>query len=185
MSELETSNGNSEKSVVSLLDGSNVSLRRARSEDRVAIEDFLNALSEETLSYRFLESVCERRVLLKQLLPASNNYVLVAMLDNKIVGHTAYYESRRESAEIGIMILDAYQRKGLGTIMLERIAHAANANGISVFETIISRDNTKMIRMVEDMGFPTSTKLEADLIRIRFPTSIDPITIAKFEAVEL
>ena len=86
-----------------------------------------------------------------------------------------------DKAEIGLVVLDAYQGKGLGTTMLEKIAHIANEDGISVFETIVSKQNTKMIRMVRDMGFPTAVKSEPDMIRIRFPTSIDPITIEAFE----
>lgn len=184
MSGLETESKGSGEEVV-LMDGSSAFLRRAQPEDIRLIEDFLNAVSEESLSFRFFDSVCDRKILLRQLIPTPNNYVLIALREDRVIGHTAYYRSTGETAEIGMMVLDAYQRRGLGTIMLEEIARAANEDGISVFETIISKENTKMIRMVKDMGFPTSVKMEPDMIRIRFPTSIDPITIEAFEAGEI
>ena len=64
--------------------------------------------------------------------------------------------------------------------MVEKIARAANVAGISVFETIASLQNMRMIEMVRNMGFPTSVKIEPDLIRVRLPTSIDPVSIDEF-----
>jgi acetate---CoA ligase (ADP-forming) len=168
---------------VTLRDGTTVRLRRAVAEDKAMLEQFLNSLSEETVSLRFLESPADRRALLRQVLPGPDNYVLVAIKDDGvIVGHSAYYKSSAESAEVGLTILDEYQGKGLGTIMVEKIARAANLAGIFVFETIISWENTRMVKMVRSMGFPTAVKVEPDLIRIRFPTSIDPVTIEEFHA---
>jgi len=184
MSGLEAASERSRDKVV-LMDGSIVGLRRAQPKDDAIIEEFLNNLSEESVEFRFFDSVLDRSVLLKQLVPAPNNYVLIAIKDGRVIGHVAYYKAGGDNAEIGIIVTDAFQRKGLGTMMLERIARIANEDGISVFETIISKENTKMIRMVRDMGFPTAIKMETDMIRIRFPTSIDPITIGEFEAKDL
>ncbi|HKT21652.1 MAG TPA: GNAT family N-acetyltransferase, partial [Nitrososphaerales archaeon] len=77
--------------------------------------------------------------------------------------------------------IDEYQGRGLGTGLTEMIARAANEDGVSVFEAIIDWNNTKMIELVRDMGFPTSERVEPELIRIRFPTSIDPVTITEFQ----
>ena len=168
---------------VTLRDGTLVHLRRAVPEDAGLLERFLNALSEDTVSLRFLELPADRRTLLRQLAPAPNNFVLVAVKGGTtIIGHAAYYTSGKESAEVGLTILDEYQGKGLGTMMVERIARAANCAGISVFETIIGWENTGMITMVRSMGFPTAVKVEPDVIRIRFPTSIDPVTIEEFQS---
>jgi acetate---CoA ligase (ADP-forming) len=164
-----------------LRDGSVARLRQAQAEDVRIIDEFLKSLSDESISFRFFDSAVERRILLQELVPSSSNYVLIAIRDGIVIGHSAYYKSGKNTAEIGIIILDAYQGKGLGTMMLEKIASAANRNGISIFETIIGDDNTRMIKMVKDMGFPVSVRVEQDVVRIRFPTSIDPITIELFK----
>lgn len=166
---------------VRLRDGSLAHLRRARSEDRQALEQFVNGLSEESLAFRFFESPVDRSVMLRQLMPARNNYVLLAFTGDAVIGHAAYYRSGKAAAEIGLIVGDAFQGRGLGTVMIERIARSANLGGISVFDTIISPDNTRMIKMVRDMGFPISVMSEPGMIRIRFPTSIDPVTIKEFE----
>jgi acetyltransferase len=166
-----------------LRDGSLAHLRRAVAEDQGMLERFLNSLSEETLSSRFLESPADRRTLLRRLLPGPKNYVLLAIQNGDLViGHAAYYRSGEETAEVGVVILDSHRGIGLGTIMVEKIARAANAAGISVFETITSRENMGVTKMVRSIGFPTSVKVESDVVRIRFPTSIDPVTIGEFRS---
>ena len=166
---------------IELRDGSIARLKPAQLEDNGLIDEFVKSLSEDTILFRFLDLPLDRNVLLTELVPNATNYVLMAIRDEKVIGHAAYYRSGRGTAEVGIVIRDAFQDKGLGTIMLEKIASAANMDGISVFETIISHDNLRMIKMVEEMGFPISIKREPDLIRIRFPTSIDPVTIEIFK----
>lgn len=164
-----------------LKDGSAVALRELLDEDRSMLERFVDRLSEDTIYFRFLASGVNREVIVEQLSPRPGAYALVAVAGGAIVGHAAYFKSQPDAAEIGVLILDSYHGKGLGTRLIESIARAANANGITVFEAIISWNNTRMIRMVRNMGFPTSEKVESDLIRIRFPTSIDPVSIAEFQ----
>ena len=168
-------------SVYTLRDGTAVVLRELRNEDREMLERFVDLLSEDTIYFRFLASGINREVLIDQLSPRPGAVILVAVKDRAIVGHVAYFKSQAEAAEIGLLILDSYQGKGLGTRMIESIARAANSDGVSVFEAIIDWNNTRMIKMVRGMGFPTSEKVEPDLIRIRFPTSIDPVTINEFQ----
>jgi GNAT superfamily N-acetyltransferase len=158
-----------------------VLLRRFRSGDEALLEKFVEGLSEESISFRFLGSGIEKHFLLKELSPRRDSFTLVAVKDGVMVGHAAYYRSGLDSAEVGLLILDGYQAKGLGTGMLERIAKAANEDGISMFEAIIGWDNTRMIKLVRTMGFPTSERVEPEMIRMRFPTSIDPVSIEEFQ----
>jgi RimJ/RimL family protein N-acetyltransferase len=158
-----------------------VVLKEPSEEDAVLLERFAAGLSEETISSRFLGSVMDGQVLLSELAPRPDRFVLVAIWNGCIVGHAAYYRSGREAAEVGLMIADSFQGRGLGTAMVESVARKANEDGISVFETIIGWDNLRMVRMVRAIGFPTSEKVEHDVIRIRFPTSVDPVTIRQFQ----
>jgi acetyltransferase len=164
-----------------LRDGTLVTIRELRGEDRKSLEEFVDKLSEETIYYRFLATGIDREVLISELSPKPQCYILVAVKDGSIVGHSAYFRAESETAEVGLLILETYQGLGLGTGLTERIAEAANQEGISMFEAIIGWNNTKMIRMLRNMGFPTSEKVEPDVIRIRFPTSIDPVSLAEFQ----
>lgn len=164
-----------------LRDGTMVKIRELREKDSDALARFVEGLSEDTIYYRFLSSGIDRQVIIERLSPGPGRVTLVAVKDGVIVGHVAYFLSESGAAEVGVLILDGYQGKGLGTRLIESIAEAANAAGVSMFETVIDWNNTRMIRMVRNMGFPTSEKVEPDIIRIRFPTSINPVTISEFQ----
>ena len=169
------------ESAFTMRDGTEAEVRELREEDRDELERFVDGLSEDTIYYRFLASGIDREVLIEQLSARRGGRTLVAVLGKKLIGHVAYYKSESEAAEVGILVLDGYQGKGLGTRLIEAIARTANAEGITMFETLIDWYNTRMIRMVRSRGFPTSEMVEPDLIRIRFPTSIAPVSIAEFQ----
>ena len=166
---------------IALRDGTDVTLRELRPEDGEMLGRFVSRLSDETIYFRFLASGIDRQVVLDQLSPRPGAFILVALKGREIVGHAAYFKSESDAAEVGLLVLDGYQDKGLGTRLIESIAQAANEECVTVFETIIDWNNTRMIRMVRNMGFPTSEKVEPDLIRIRFPSSIDPVSIGEFQ----
>jgi GNAT superfamily N-acetyltransferase len=180
MSSLQASKDRFE-SQVTLRDGTLLTLRELRTEDSLLLERFADSLSEETIHFRFLGSSMDIQVLLKELAPRPDSFTLVAVWGGGLVGHAAYYRSGLETAEVGLLVSDAFQGRGLGTAMVEGIARAANEAGISLFETIIGWENLRMIKMVRAMGFPTSEKVESEVVRIRFPTSIDPVTIKEFQ----
>ena len=179
MSKLELPEGRERE--FALKDGAIVHFKELKVEDGEALERFVDSLSEDAIYFRFLMTGIDRGVLIEQLSPKPESFTLVALKGGQIVGHAAYYRNDAETAEVGLLVIDDYQGRGLGTTLTERIARSANGEGISMFETIIGWNNTRMIRMVRDMGFPTSERVEPDLIRIRFPTSIDPLTIKEFQ----
>jgi RimJ/RimL family protein N-acetyltransferase len=156
-------------------------IRSLDGDDSPALAEFVEGLSEDAIYNRFLTSGISREALLSELSPRPGCLSLIAVVGDRIVGLASYCRSGKETAEVGLLIDDAYQGKGLGTGLTEKIARAGNEDGISMFEAIIDWNNTKMIELVRKLGFPTSEKVEPQLIRIRFPTSIDPVTIEEFQ----
>ena len=166
---------------VTLRDGASAQVRALGDSDSAALERFIAGLSEETIYYRFLTTGISRESLVGELSPRRGCLVLVAMFEEKIVGLASYCRSGLKTAEVGLLIADEYQGKGLGTGLTGRIVRAANLDGISMLEAIVDWGNTRMIELVRNLGFPTSEKVEPDLVRIRFPTSTDPGTLAEFQ----
>ncbi|MDE1858400.1 MAG: GNAT family N-acetyltransferase [Thaumarchaeota archaeon] len=162
-------------------DGAIAQVRVLRQSDVPDLGRFVDGLSEDSIYYRFLTSGISREALLSELSPKPGCVSLVAVAKGRIVGLSSYCRSGPETAEVGLLIIDEYQGKGLGTGLTERIARAANQDGVSMFEAVIDWNNTRMIELVRNLGFPTSEKVEPDLIRIRFPTSIDPVTLGEFQ----
>jgi acetate---CoA ligase (ADP-forming) len=162
-------------------DGTDVEVRVLRPGDSDALEEFVDGLSEDSIYYRFLTAGISKETLVSELSPRPGCLSLIAIVRERIVGLASYCRSGPEMAEVGLLIADDFQGKGLGTGLTERIARAANEDGISAFEAVIDWNNTRMIELVRTLGFPTSERVEPELIRIRFPTSIDPITISEFQ----
>ncbi|HEX9823360.1 MAG TPA: GNAT family N-acetyltransferase, partial [Actinomycetota bacterium] len=99
----------------------------------------------------------------------------------EIVGHAVYLKIADDRAESAFAVADAFQGRGLGTILVGQLAEAAEGNGIAVFEAEVLPQNHRMIDVFRESGFPIETRLEPGLIRIEFPTSLTREAVASFE----
>jgi GNAT superfamily N-acetyltransferase len=176
----QMSSGKGTQAIV-LRDGSTAYVRELGPEDDRSLTVFVGQLSEDAIYYRFLTSGISKEAVFSELSPKLGSYVLAAFKEGAVIGIASYTSSGPEAAEVGLLVLDAFQKMGVGTALTEMVARAANRRGVSVFEAIIDWSNTKMIELVRNLGFPTSEKVEPEYIRMRFPTSIDPVTIAEFQ----
>ena len=168
---------------VALRDGSLVVVRPAGAEDRSLLLEFVGALSPKTLSLRFAHPTSPEAAL-QQMIPAANDFALIAIRENRVVGHAGYQVTAPGRAEAAIVIADAYQSRGLGTLLLGELAEAANALGVLEFESLVVPENNGMIKLLGDLGFPTALKVEPGLIRVTFPTSVSPEVLETFEKRE-
>ncbi len=123
---------------IALRDGSTLHVRPVAAEDRPAIEAFLAGLSRESIGFRFfgavnLEWVADWSVDVDY----ADRYALVA-----VTGGVQLRRSWRtprtcatggERAEVAFLVADAWQGRGIATIMLAHLAAAAQAHGIALF----------------------------------------------------
>ena len=80
-------------------------------------------------------------------------------------------------AELALTIIDSYQRLGLGTLMLETLAQAALAEGITQFNALVHADNDGMAALLHRFG-ATRTR-EGTEIEWRMPlASLRPAALA-------
>jgi GNAT superfamily N-acetyltransferase len=61
---------------------------------------------------------------------------------------------RRDSAEIAVSVLEAWQGRGVGKALLRRLADRARAENVSRFTALMLADNRPMRRLLEDLGEP-------------------------------
>src|SRR5262249_53635227 len=63
----------------------------------------------------------------------------------------ARYEctERRDTAEIAFVVLDAWQNRGLGRMLITDLLGAAEARGIRRFVAYVLADNTRMVSLLE------------------------------------
>lgn len=168
---------------VVLSDGSTVRVRTLSSGDVGLVEKFAAALSDRTVALRF-RAQATRKEVVGRLMPGESRCVLAALREGGIVGLASYERREGPKAEVGVLIADAFQNRGLGTILLGQLAQTANRKGIGLFEASMAPDNAAMIKMLHELGFPTSTRIEPGVLKVEFPTSVELTTVEIFEKRE-
>lgn len=168
---------------VVLRDGSLVRVRPVRSEDRALLGSFIKGLSREALYLRFHHAVKPEEVA-KRLVPDANQFALLALRGEMVIGHAIYTNALPGKAEPAVVVADSYQGKGLGTILLGQLTQAAIAAGVSMLEAQVAPENAPMLQVLRELGFPTVLNSEPGFIRVTFPASLLPEALARFEQRE-
>jgi acetyl coenzyme A synthetase (ADP forming)-like protein len=144
---------------VVLWDGSTVSLRPSRPDDVGAVRAFLEGLSAESRYRRFLGVPRLDGDRLQYLLAESEeNGVLLGWCAGRVVALAGFYrhDPRARSAEVALVVADAFQGRGLGTRLLERLADHARPRGITHFDAEVLSDNGRMLEVFRESGFDIS-----------------------------
>jgi acetate---CoA ligase (ADP-forming) len=158
---------------VALRDGSTVRMRSTRADDYDAVRSFLEGLSDESRWLRFfgagpnLDDAAS--VAVKG--PHSVSLVGVTGADGRVVGHGMYVRETDREAEVAFAVADAWQGKGMATILLGALADAAAAEGIDIFTATVMPNNHRMIDVFRQSGYPVQVRSEPDVIEVSFPTS--------------
>ena len=173
------------ESTIVLRDGSTVAVRPIRPEDEAGLAHFFSALSMESRVLRFFAAVANADAAAKKMVQVDykSHYGLVAVAGDKrqIVGHAMYVEIGPRKAELALAVADAYQGRGLGTILLGQLAEAGGASGIDVFEAIVRPENHRMLSMLRESGFPVHARSEPGEVHAELPTALTPEGLRHFE----
>lgn len=166
-----------------LRDGSTVAVRPIQADDEAALAGFYGKLSPESQAFRFFTNPTDVRDIAKRLAISNfeSQFGLAALAGNELVGHAVYVVTAGTRAEIGLAIADAYQGRGLGILMLGRLAEAAAHAGIQVFTAVVKADNHRMLDLLRDSGFPLWLRSEPGEVHADLPTALSPEARENFE----
>lgn len=149
---------------VSLRDGKKVELRSATALDAQNLLDHLCISHSESYqnlntSHKYWEKVDieEEARLLEKFENSTNSFMLVALIEGKIVAGLGLFgqekEFTRQNAGLGISIQIAYTGTGLGTSMMEYALATARKAGIHRIDLTVRTYNGPAIRLYEKLGF--------------------------------
>jgi RimJ/RimL family protein N-acetyltransferase len=111
-----------------------------------ALRRFWSRLSLETRYRRFMIPLASLEAShLERLLNVDHRdrEAIVAAVDGEIVGMASYarIESRRDVAELAVVVADAWQRRRLATRLLSALSARARRAGIARLEVVMQTDN--------------------------------------------
>lgn len=161
-----------------LRDGAPLRIRTIHPDDKARLAEFHQRLSPESIYYRFFEykrALTERDLRYLTELDYERRVALVATLDAMagapIVGVARYdvLPTRgREPlrAELGIIVEDAHQHRGIGTALLRHLLQIAHAKGVTQVVAEVLPQNTRMLELVAASGVPVQHRLEDGTIHL-------------------
>jgi len=165
-----------------LRDGTSVRVRSIRPDDRERLAALFGRLSAQSVYYRFFGA--KKRLSDDELrrfteLDGVERAAVVATLrrdgDEQIIGVARYaVGATRTRGDVAFTVEDAWQGKGVGTLLLEHLAAWARANGVTEFEADVLGENNRMLQVFGESGFRVKRSIEGGIFHVRFPTDDTP-----------
>ena len=116
--------------------------------------------------------------------PDPDHQALVALFGDDVAAVAGYERLSPTEAEVALLVEDAHQGEGLGTLLLEHLAALARSQGIEQLVGEVLTRNRQMARVFTDLGLPVSRTVEDGVARYRASTTSDEAAQAIFDERE-
>jgi GNAT superfamily N-acetyltransferase len=169
--------------VEELRDGTRVLIRPIHAHDLELERRFIEALSPQSRRFRFLESMqTPSDALLRQLTVINPSTdvaylaVVAAEVPEREIG-VARFSARAdgEDCEFAVTVSDAWQHKGLGTLLMKHLIEAARARGIRTMHSNDAKDNDLMRGFAEHLHFQHEPDPD-EATQVRYSVNLGPAT---------
>jgi acetate---CoA ligase (ADP-forming) len=156
-----------------LRDGSSASVSVAGPKDVEALRVFFAGLSTEARFHRFFSSSLPSAEEIDALCDSSDPHsrltlIVTRILDGapRVVAAGSYVARDTQTAEVAFAVGDAFQGKGLASLLLEGLALAAVRHGFIRFWAVTHPDNQPMRDVFRDSGFPVHESFEGEYMEV-------------------
>ena len=130
--------------------------------------------SERSLYRRFFaakRSFSEREIAFFLNIDFARHVALVAVVRHddggeEIVGGGRYIVLQPGRAEAAFSVVDQFQGRGLGTVLLRHLAAIARDAGLHEFVAEVLPDNTPMLEVFEHSGLPMASRREPGVVHV-------------------
>ena len=76
---------------------------------------------------------------------------------------------RRDTAELAVTVVDSWQGRGVGTILLQALCARASEEGVTRFTALMLAENDEMMDLLRDLGPVRVVDREADTVEVEVP----------------
>ena len=156
-----------------LRDGTTATIRVTRPSDQKIMAEFFASLSEKSTWRRFFSSSGPSDKMIQSFCDSSNPRARLSLIVTRlsdaepVIIATGTYVTRDESsAEVALAVDDRFQGKGIGTLLLERLAILAVSNGIQHLWAVTMMENQPMLDVFRNSGFECRSRLDQGYVEI-------------------
>lgn len=161
--------------------GQQVNLRLIRPEDTALLVDLFHNLSPETRRLRFHlytermpeEEVWRNAITLSNLDPQRHVAVVATVIEadgeEHAIGVARFARAMLEEreAEVAIVVRDDFQRKGVGRVLLIRLAEKARELGITHFSGWVMAENIHLMKLIKRLEVKLETEIRHGERKVR------------------
>jgi RimJ/RimL family protein N-acetyltransferase len=159
---------------VTLRDGTAVTLRPVRREDAPRLQEAFTHLSADTIYMRFLSPLTalideqarelatvdyQNRMALVGAIQEQGEERVVAFARYGMVDPNAVDGPNAGLAEVGVVVRDDFQSRGLGTLIIRHLVRYASTHGVKILLATVHLQNERILRFIEQSGVPYQKRL--------------------------
>lgn len=157
----------------SLRDGRQIEIRALRPEDEAGMLAALARTSAQSLQRRFFVmkrhfSDAERAFFVN--VDFRNHVALVALAEDdgkiSIVGCGRYVVGEPGCAEMAFMVIDAWQGRGIGSILMRHLIDVARSAGLHELTAEVLSENAAMLNLFGRFGFKPAKRSDPQAIHL-------------------
>jgi len=144
-----------------LADGTKLTLRHIAPADADREQAFVHGLSSQSSYLRFHGTIKDlsKKELKTFTEPDSRNAVALIVLHSgesgeEEIGVARYViDSDRANCEFAIVVADAWQKRGIGTRLMNALISHLQASGVKQISGSVLKSNSAMFKFIKQMGF--------------------------------
>jgi GNAT superfamily N-acetyltransferase len=160
-----------------LKDGTAITIRAIRKDDKKSILDAFRALDREAVYRRFFgpkEDLTDAELEQVTDVDFSQVVALVATVsqgDGKeiVIGDGRYAADKGEEparAELAFLIAEPYRGRGIASLLLRHLARIAQNAGLLAFEADLLAYNAPMLAVLQHSGLPICRRREGNIVHV-------------------
>jgi RimJ/RimL family protein N-acetyltransferase len=165
---------------VLLTDGSQVVLRHATAADEPLVAALHARCSPHTRALRLLTpsprlAPAELRALVVADGPDSAAVLALTADGGSAAGLANLRPAGDGSAEIGLLVEDAWQGRGVGTALTRRLVELALDGGLAEFTAVVPGDNQRVTRLLRRAGLRPQARMADGMLHVRAGLTGTPV----------
>ncbi|WP_447976909.1 bifunctional acetate--CoA ligase family protein/GNAT family N-acetyltransferase [Candidatus Nitrospira bockiana] len=174
-----------------LRDGTTAGIRPCVPADLPVLQRFVERLSPQSRRHRFFSEGAPSAPTLARLCDSSNPRTALTLLvfrtrhdSPEVIAAGSYTAKDEETAEVALAVDDRFHGKGLGTLLLERLALTAVRHGFTRLWAVTHAENAAMREVFRESGFAMHEAVAGGDMEVELSLHATEDTVARSEVRE-